>query len=94
MAFDVTAKPVGQQLNIATTISTAESYLYLLILAIITARDLSVVADKICQMTQISNFLFALNDPNILAPIQQKIILGLNSICTPFNSQVYPILTL
>lgn len=94
MAFDVTAIPVGQQLNVATTIATAESYLYLLVLAVITARDLSVVADEICQMTQISNFLFALNDPNILALRQQKIILGLNAICTPFNSQIYPILTL
>lgn len=94
MAFDATAIPIGQQFAYATTITAAENLLYSLVLREITARDYRIVADEICQATQISNFLFALNDPNISAANYQKIILGLNDICTPFNSQVYPKLTL
>lgn len=94
MAFTSSAIPVGQQVAYATTISVAESYLYTLMLYIINTRDLGQVADQMCQATQISNFLFALNDPLLPAANYQKIILGLNNICTPFNSQVYPILNL
>jgi len=94
MSFTSSAIPVGQQSVYATTIATAEAYLYTLMLYIISARDLSMVVDQLCQATQISNFLFALNDPDLGASTYQKIILGLNNICTPFNSQVYPILNL
>jgi len=94
MAFTSSAIPIGQQFVNATTITTAESYLYTLMLYIISARDLSMVVDQLCQATQISNFLFALNDPNLSAANIQAITLGLNNIVTPFNSQVYPILNL
>lgn len=94
MPFTPSAIPIGQQFANATTITTAESYLYTLMLYIISARDLSLVADSLCQATQISNFLFALNDPNLSAANTQAIILGLNDIVTPFNPQVFPILNL
>ena len=94
MAFDPTAIPVGQQFAYATTITQAESYMYTLVLDIITARNYADFSDQICQVSQISDLLFALNDPNISAINYQKIILGLNAICTPFNSQSYPLLTL
>jgi len=94
MAFDATAKPLGQQLALATTISTAESYLYSLCLTIVTARNLQSVVDYYNIAYNLSNLLFALNDPNLSTANSQKIQLILNNIYTPFNSQVYPILTL
>ena len=94
MAFDVSAQPIGQQLTNPVTIQAAESYLYTLVLYIITARNLRDVYNEFCVGTQISNLLFALNDPNIQPLWAQQIILNLNRIVAPYNPQVYPQLTL
>lgn len=58
------------------------------------ARDLDNVYEVLTDGWYLSNSLYALNDPNISSINYQKIILGINAVCKPFNDQVYPKLTL
>mgnify|MGYP000974511428 CR=1 FL=1 len=94
MAFNTTAIPLTQIYAPSTTTQTAESLLYTLCLYIVAERDFNNMLPYLCQATQISNFLFALNDPNISQTFSNQILLSLNNISTPYNQSVYPQLKL
>lgn len=88
MAIQIYTDP--QQVVAATTITGAQDLLLVLCSKIFMARDFKTVESEIADASKIRIGLMALSQTDTDSESYDRIILGLNNMCTLYNIQIIP----